>query len=128
MQQACLALLQKIHEAVAPLQKGSIEYERLAATWYGDRELRWERAGPATSRKALLPLVMDCVLYPRSPISQWQRPHQSHGEAGSEGYVAVVIQDLKQQDYLRMIDGASKGTPEGFVTAVLHQANTRLKM
>ncbi|KAK1729619.1 fic/DOC family protein [Colletotrichum acutatum] len=52
-----------------------------------------------------------------------------------QGYVPVVIRDLKREDYLRMIDGAGEGKPEEFITAVLeaqlavwHRASTRLKM
>ncbi|KAK1633677.1 fido domain-containing protein [Colletotrichum phormii] len=52
-----------------------------------------------------------------------------------QGYVPVVIRDLKREDYLRMVDGAGEGKPEEFVIAVLeaqlavlHQASTRLEM
>ncbi|EXF86156.1 fic/DOC family protein [Colletotrichum fioriniae PJ7] len=92
--------------------------------------------------KALHPLILACqmtayfVLVHPFPDGNGRTSRMVKQDyLARQGYVPVVIRDLKREDYLRMIDGAGEGKPEEFVTAVLEaqlavlrQASTRLKM
>ncbi|KAF4783700.1 fic/DOC family protein [Colletotrichum scovillei] len=92
--------------------------------------------------KALHPLILACqmtayfVLVHPFPDGNGRTSRMVKQDyLARQGYVPVVIRNLQREDYLRMIDGASQGKPEEFVTAVLeaqlavlHQASARLKM
>ncbi|KXH52999.1 fic/DOC family protein [Colletotrichum simmondsii] len=114
--------------------------KRLAATWYGDRKSRWEST-------VICPSALHGEVLPMARLAasrEGAAPPDGNGRTSRmakqdylarQGYVPLVIRDLKREDYLRMIDGASQGKPEEFVTAVLeaqlavlHQASRRLKM
>ncbi|KXH63717.1 fic/DOC family protein [Colletotrichum salicis] len=91
--------------------------------------------------KALHPLILACqmtsyfVLVHPFPDGNGRTSRMVKQDyLARQGYVPVVIRDLKREDYLRMIDGAGEGKPEEFATAVLeaqlavlHQAPTRLE-